>query len=89
VPHGPVNNMEQALNQPIVRERGFVKEVQHPVAGTVKMVGSPLRFEGKYEDSRLEPPPLLGEHTRAVLGNLLGLADTEIERLIREKVISV
>lgn len=88
VPHGPVNNMEQALNQPIVRERGFVKEVQHPVAGTVKVVGSPLRFEGKYEDSRLEPPPMLGEHTRAVLGDLLGLSNGEIERLIREKVIS-
>ncbi len=89
VPHGPVNNMEQALNQPIVRERGFVKEVQHPTAGTVKVVGSPLRFEGKYEEDRLEAPPLLGQHTREVLGNLIGLDDAEIERLIREKVISV
>ena len=89
VPHGPVNNMEQALNQPIVRERGFVKEVQHPTAGTVKVVGNPLRFAGKYEAGRYEAPPLLGEHTREVLGNLIGLNDGEIERLIREKVISV
>jgi crotonobetainyl-CoA:carnitine CoA-transferase CaiB-like acyl-CoA transferase len=89
VPHGPVNNMEQALNQPIVKERGFVKEVQHPTAGKVKVVGNPLRFEGKYEDSRLESPPLLGEHTRAVLGTLIGLSDAEIERLISEKVIAV
>jgi crotonobetainyl-CoA:carnitine CoA-transferase CaiB-like acyl-CoA transferase len=89
VPHGPVNNMEQALNQPIVKERGFVKEVQHPTAGTVKVVGNPLRFEGKYEDSRLEPPPLLGEHTRVVLGSLIGLSDADIERLINEKVIAV
>ena len=89
VPHGPVNSIGQALNQPIVRERGFVKELRHPTAGTVKVIGNPLRFEGKYEDSRLEPPPLLGEHTREVLGSLIGLSDTEIERLIAEKVIAV
>ena len=89
VPHGPVNNMAQALNQPIVSERGFVKEVQHPTAGTVKVVGNPLRFEGKYEAGRYEAPPLLGEHTREVLGGLIGLDEAEIERLIREKVIAV
>ncbi len=88
VPHGPVNTIGQALNQAIVRERGFVKDVQHPTAGTVKVIGSPLRFEGKYEDSRLEPPPLLGEQTREVLGALIGLSDGEIERLIRDKVIA-
>ena len=81
--------MAQALNQPIVRERGFVKEVQHPTAGTVKVVGNPLRFEGKYEAGRYEAPPLLGEHTREVLGGLIGLDEAEIERLIREKVIAV
>ncbi len=89
VPHGPVNNIGQALNQPIVKERGFVKEVQHPTAGTVKVIGNPLRFEGKYEDSRLEPPPLLGEHTREVLTNLIGLSDADIERLIADKIIAV
>ncbi len=89
VPHGPVNSIGQALNQPIVRERGLVKEVQHPAAGTVKVIGNPLRFEGKYEAGRLEPPPLLGEHTREVLGSLIGLSDAEIERLICDNVIAV
>ena len=89
VPHAPVNNMGQALNQAIVRERGLVKTVQHPTAGPVKVVGSPLRFENKYEQARLDPPPLLGEHTRQVLGELAGLSDADIERLIQEKVIAV
>ena len=88
VPHGPVNNIGQAVNQPIVRERGFVKEVQHPTAGTVKVLGNPLRFEGRYEE-RLEPSPLLGEHTREVLGSLIGLSDADIERLIAANVIAV
>jgi crotonobetainyl-CoA:carnitine CoA-transferase CaiB-like acyl-CoA transferase len=55
----------------------------------VKVVGSPLRFENRYEQARLEPPPLLGEHTRAVLGTLAGLDDAQIERLIADKVIAV
>ena len=88
VPHAPVNDMGQAVNQAIVRERGFVKEVNHPTAGKVRVIGSPLRFEGKYEAGRLEPPPLLGEHTRAVLGGLLGLSDDEIKSLINQKVIA-
>ena len=89
VPHGPVNSIAQALSQPIVRERGFIKEVQHPTAGTVKVIGNPLRFEGRYEETRLEPPPLLGEHTREVLGSLIGLSDAEIERLISSNVVAV
>jgi crotonobetainyl-CoA:carnitine CoA-transferase CaiB-like acyl-CoA transferase len=88
VPHGPVNNIGQAVNQPIVRERGFLKEVQHPTAGPVKVLGTPLRFEGRYEAPPLEPPPLLGEHTREVLGSLIGLSDDELERLIKAKVIA-
>lgn len=88
VPHGPVNSIGQALNQAIVRERGFVKEMQHPTAGTVKVVGNPLRFEGRYEETRLEPPPLLGQHTREVLGSLIGLSEEEIEKLIANRVIA-
>ena len=88
VPHGPVNNIGQAVSQPIIRERGFLKEVHHPTAGTVKVLGNPLRFAGCYEESPLEPPPLLGEHTRDVLGSLIGLSDAEIARFIDAKVIA-
>lgn len=88
VPHGPVNSIGEALNQAIVRERGFVKELRHPTAGTVKVIGNPLRFEGRYEETRLEAPPLLGQHTREVLGLLIGLSDAEIDRLISDGVIA-
>ena len=88
VPNGPVNSIGQAVNQPIVRERGFLKEVQHPTAGPLKVLGNPLRFEGRYEEGPLEPPPLLGEHTREVLGSLIGLSGEEIARLIAANVIA-
>jgi formyl-CoA transferase/CoA:oxalate CoA-transferase len=89
VPHGPVNNIGQALEQDVVRTRGFVKETHHPTAGTLKVVGSPLRYPGCYDEQPLDPPPLLGEHTREVLQALAGLDAAEIERLIKMNVISV
>ena len=52
------------------------------------MIGNPLRFEGRYEETRLEAPPLLGQHTREVLGLLIGLSDAEIDRLISDNVIA-
>ncbi|MCC6535298.1 MAG: CoA transferase [Burkholderiales bacterium] len=88
VPHGPVNSIGQAVSQPIVRERGFVREVKHPTAGIVKVLANPLRFDGHPERSPLDPPPLLGEHTRDVLGALLGLGSAEIDRLVAAKVIA-
>jgi crotonobetainyl-CoA:carnitine CoA-transferase CaiB-like acyl-CoA transferase len=84
VPGGPVNTIGQAIEQPIVRERGFLKEVEHPTAGTVKLLDSPVRFAG----SQIKPPPLLGEHTREVLTSLLGVDDARIERLIASGVIA-
>jgi crotonobetainyl-CoA:carnitine CoA-transferase CaiB-like acyl-CoA transferase len=41
---------------------GILQEVQHPVAGTVKVVGSPVLFEGERLPVR-HPPPTLGQHT--------------------------
>ena len=89
VPHAPVHDMGQALNQAIVKERGFVKTMQHPTAGPVQVMGNPLRFEGREDEARMAPPPLLGEHTRAVLGTLCGLSEAEIKRLIAAKVVAV
>ncbi|MDH5221402.1 MAG: CoA transferase, partial [Betaproteobacteria bacterium] len=55
-------------------------EVAHPVAGSLPMVASPMRFS----DTPLEhktPPPLLGEHTETVLREILGKSGEEIARL--------
>jgi crotonobetainyl-CoA:carnitine CoA-transferase CaiB-like acyl-CoA transferase len=82
VPSGPVNNIAQALEQPIVQERGFVRAMEHPRAGRIHSLASPLRFPDRYAQLPMEPPPLLGADTRAVLHNLAGLDPDAIERLI-------
>jgi crotonobetainyl-CoA:carnitine CoA-transferase CaiB-like acyl-CoA transferase len=87
VPHAPVNDIGQAINQGVVAERGFLKEMQHPTAGPVKVLGTPLRFVTG-ETPPLDPPPLLGEHTREVLGALAGLSVADIEKLIASGVIA-
>ena len=89
VPHGPVNNIGEALEQDVVRARGFIKEMSHPTAGTLRVVGSPLRYPGSYDEQPLDAPPLLGQHTREVLEALAGLSTAEVEHLIETGVISV
>jgi crotonobetainyl-CoA:carnitine CoA-transferase CaiB-like acyl-CoA transferase len=80
VPNGPINDLTQVFEEPQVKARGVRIEVPHPVAGTLPMVASPMRFSATPLEHRT-PPPLLGEHTEDVLKRLLGKGDAEIERL--------
>jgi len=66
VPAGPVNTVPAALEQPQVAAREMVVEVEHPVAGTLKMLGSPLKLSAQPTSIR-RPPPVLGEHTDEIL----------------------
>jgi crotonobetainyl-CoA:carnitine CoA-transferase CaiB-like acyl-CoA transferase len=86
VPCGPINALDEVFADPQVRARGMRFELDHPLAGRVPMVASPMRFS----DTPIEyhaPPPLLGEHTDDVLGELLGLDAGEIARLREGGVI--
>jgi formyl-CoA transferase len=68
VPAGPIRDYQQVLDEdPHVRARGMVQEVDHPVEGRVRVLGSPVRMSGTPARIRRHPP-LLGEHTDEVLG---------------------
>jgi crotonobetainyl-CoA:carnitine CoA-transferase CaiB-like acyl-CoA transferase len=71
VPCGEVRPMKAALSAAETLARGMVQSVSHPLAGTVPLIGSPLKLGGT---PVVEPsaPPLLGEHSEAILGGLLG-----------------
>ncbi|AOB29642.1 CoA-transferase [Bordetella sp. H567] len=80
VPAGPINTLDQVYEDPQVRFRQMWRELPHPVAGTVPMGASPLRFSGSPVEYR-RPPPMLGEHTEQVLRERLGLSDSDIQAL--------
>jgi crotonobetainyl-CoA:carnitine CoA-transferase CaiB-like acyl-CoA transferase len=85
VPCGPINDLAQVFGDPHVQSRGLRVEVPHPLAGRVPVVASPMRLSRT--PVRHGTPPLLGEHTREVLQDLLGMREEEIEALRRDRVI--
>jgi crotonobetainyl-CoA:carnitine CoA-transferase CaiB-like acyl-CoA transferase len=86
VPNGPINDIAQVFAEPQVKARGVKIEVEHPVAGRLPMVASPMRFSGTPLEHK-RPPPLLGEHTEEVLRELLGKGAEELARLRESGVI--
>jgi len=86
IPCGRINSVAQALAAPHAIAREMVTTVEHPTAGKVKMLGMPYRFSDTPASIR-RPPPLLGQHTEAVLREELGFSDARIADLRIEKVI--
>jgi crotonobetainyl-CoA:carnitine CoA-transferase CaiB-like acyl-CoA transferase len=70
IPAGAIADLPTALSHPQLAARGMLPEVAHPDAGTVRLLGSPLR--GGAAPGPQRPPPRLGEHTAEVLEELLG-----------------
>ncbi|MDH4559698.1 CaiB/BaiF CoA-transferase family protein [Pseudomonas sp. BN411] len=86
VPCGPINDLAAVFSDPQVQARGLRVELEHPLAGVVPQVASPLRLSETPVEYRM-PPPLLGEHTQEVLQRVLGLAAEQVEALRKAEVI--
>jgi crotonobetainyl-CoA:carnitine CoA-transferase CaiB-like acyl-CoA transferase len=86
VPNGPINNVAQVFEEPQVRARGVRVELDHPVAGKLPTVASPMRFSGTPLEHRLAPP-VLGQHTEEILRERLGRSAAQIAALRAEGVI--
>jgi crotonobetainyl-CoA:carnitine CoA-transferase CaiB-like acyl-CoA transferase len=69
IPAAPINTVAEAVNDPQTRARGLIVQIEHPALGTVKSIANPVRFSNTPVSYRL-PPPLLGEHTSAILESL-------------------
>ncbi|MER0479637.1 CoA transferase [Streptomyces sp. Edi2] len=85
VPVGPINTVDQALRHPQVLARGMVAEVEHPDAGTLRTVASPLKLSGSPATVRT-PPPRHGEHTAQIL-TALGVGPRQLAGLRARKAV--
>ena len=75
-----MHNAESSVAAPETAARGMVYAMPHPTEGTVRNAGSPLKFSGTPVQEPVAPP-LLGQHTDAVLANMLGLDAARIVAL--------
>ena len=85
VPASAVLDTGDLYRNPHLASRGFVHEVEHPAAGTVKLLGWPPRMSASRVP--IKPAPLLGEHTREVVAADLGLAGAELDALAGDGTI--
>jgi crotonobetainyl-CoA:carnitine CoA-transferase CaiB-like acyl-CoA transferase len=83
---GPINKLSQVFEDPHVVARGMVLEMAHSSGETVKVIANPVKLSETPADYRIAPP-LLGEHTDAVLGERLGLDGAALAGLREKKVI--
>jgi len=85
VPAGPINNFEEAVQDPHYLERGMVQEMEHPVIGPMKTIGIPTKFSRTPGQIRM-PAPTFGQHTEDILQSL-GLSEETIEAMRMEGAV--
>lgn len=81
----PVLNLEEAVQNPQVKHRQMVMEVQHPSLGMIRQVGFPIKLSETPAQYR-HSAPKLGEHNEEILTQL-GYSAADIEQLRKERVI--
>jgi crotonobetainyl-CoA:carnitine CoA-transferase CaiB-like acyl-CoA transferase len=86
VPCGPIYTVPELFSDPQVEARGMKTTMEHAVAGTIPLIASPIRLSETPVSYRL-PPPTLGQHTREVLRDLLGVDGERLRRLEERGVV--
>jgi crotonobetainyl-CoA:carnitine CoA-transferase CaiB-like acyl-CoA transferase len=80
VPAAPILSIDRVLDDPQVRYRDMVVEMQHPRQGALPTLGTPIKCAPR-EPFSPKPPATLGQHTDEVLGTLLGYPPERIAAL--------
>ena len=73
--------------QPQAEARQMVVETDHQTLGKIPIVNRPIKFPGD-EQPVPSAPPVLGQHTQEILGDILGLTNEQIEELRASKTVA-
>lgn len=85
VANGEVRNIGQMLTDPQLEAREMIKTLMHPTVGATRVIGAPIKLS-ENEATVRTPPPVLGQHTDAILAEL-GYDAAAIAALREKKVI--
>lgn len=85
IPSAPVNEFGEVFTDPQIQSRGMVASYEHPTLGEIRYPPSPVKFGGW--ELPTNPAPMLGQHTREVLSERVGLDAGAIDDLIARDVV--
>ncbi len=85
IPAAPINTVSNILNDLHVRSRGMLVDIEHPTAGLTTLVGSPLNIPTN-PPTISKAPPLLGQHTREIVQDMLGYSDDQVDAMSSEGI---
>jgi crotonobetainyl-CoA:carnitine CoA-transferase CaiB-like acyl-CoA transferase len=88
VPSGAVRSVIETLADPQVHARDMIVELPHATIGNVRVLGNPLKLSDS-PPAVNRAPPTLGQHTRSILRNDVGLGDEEVRSLIASGAVEV
>jgi crotonobetainyl-CoA:carnitine CoA-transferase CaiB-like acyl-CoA transferase len=87
IPCAPLYTVKELVEDPHIADaRRMIREVEHPVAGRMKVIGSPINLSETPAEVYF-PAPMLGQHSSDVLKNILNYSEGKIEALKKEKII--
>lgn len=87
VPAGPINTIDRVVaDHHIADVREMFVEIEHPVAGKIKLTGNQIKLS-KDKISIRKPAPTLGEHNDEIFQNELGYSPEEVLKLHDEHII--
>jgi len=88
IPCAPIYSVKDIVeDEHIAVARGMIRDIDHPIAGNMKVIGSPVNLS----ETPIEihsPAPMLGQHTKSVLSDILNMTCTEILSLKEQKIIN-
>jgi len=82
VPCAPINTIDKIVNDPQIKAREMIVEVEHPVAGKLKMPNVPFKMS-KTPGGVTAPAPLLGQHTNELLNEMFGWDAATVEEKLK------
>lgn len=86
IPVGRVRSVAEALENPQVKGRNMLLDLDHPTVGRMRVTGNPIKMSD-LEEGSAAAPPLLGQHTDEVLSGKLNMTAQQIAALRQEGVL--